>query len=137
MHNLDVGSDVLVEVNPGLEVCDPLAWREGGSPTVVDTHEIRCGRRQLASVEHRVASSDHGPRVCVGGRFAGEVSGLEFGDGGFEVVEVERYERRDLLVAVDLDDAEHVREKCPGSLIAAPSSGTVEDEVLAADRDGV
>ena len=48
----------------------------------------------------------------VGGRFAGEVSGVEFGEGGVDVVEVERDERDDPLVGVDLDDAERLGEKC-------------------------
>ena len=33
--------------------------------------------------------------VCVGGRFAGEVSGIELGDGGIEIVELEQDDRRD------------------------------------------
>ena len=43
----------------------------------------------------------------------------------------------DPLVGVDLDDAEHLGEKCLGSLVAARVSGTAEDEVLSAGRDGV
>ena len=44
----------------------------------------------------------------VGGRFAGEVAGVELREGGVDVVEVEHDERRDPLVGVDLDDAEHL-----------------------------
>ncbi len=108
MHNLDVGSDVLVKVNPGLEVLDPLTWRERGSPTVVDADEIRCKRWKLASVEHRVASSYHGPCVCVGGGFAGEVAGVELGDGCFDVVDVEHDVRSDAIVGVVFGDAENL-----------------------------
>ena len=43
-------------------------------------------RGQLVPVERGVGSRDDRPRVRVGGRFAGEVSGIELGDGGVEVV---------------------------------------------------
>ena len=48
--------------------------------------------------------TDHVSRV--GGRFAGEVSGVEFLEGGVEVVGVEHDARRDPVVGVDLDDVE-------------------------------
>ena len=49
--------------------------------------------------------TDH---VCAYGcRFAGEVARVELREGGIEVVGVERDDRRDPLVGVDLDDAEH------------------------------
>ena len=39
------------------------------------------------TVERGVVPRDDRPRVRVGGRFAGEVSGVEFGEGSVEVVE--------------------------------------------------
>ncbi len=50
--------------------------------------------------------TDHVSRV--GGRFAGEVAGVEFLEGGVDVVEVEHDVRRDPVVGVDLDDGEHL-----------------------------
>ena len=42
----------------------------------------------------------------MGGRFAGEVPGVEFLEGGVDVVGVERDCADDLVVGVDLDDVE-------------------------------
>ena len=53
------------------------------------------------------------------GRFAGEVPGVKFLEGGVDVVEVEHDARRDPLVGVDLDDAEHLGAELIGLLIAA------------------
>jgi hypothetical protein len=55
----------------------------------------------------------------VGGRFAGEVERVEFRDGGIEVIGIERYERDDSLVAVDLDDVEDVGAERVGSRVVA------------------
>ena len=41
---------------------------------------------------------------CVGGGFACEVAGVELFEGSVEVVEVERDERCDPIVGVDLDE---------------------------------
>ena len=46
-------------------------------------------------VERGVAAVMSRPRVRVGGRLAGEVAGVEFLEGGVDVVEVERDGRRD------------------------------------------
>ena len=62
---------------------------------------------------------DDRPRVRVGGRFAGEVAGVEFLEGGVDVVEVERDSRRDPIVGVDLDDAENFDVERLGPLILA------------------
>ena len=54
----------------------------------------------------------------MGGRFAGEVSGVEFLEGGVDVLEVER----DVdypLVDVDLHKAEHLAVERLGPLISA------------------
>ena len=70
----------------------------------------------------------------VGGRFAGEVSGVEFGEGGVDVVELERDEGDDSLVGVDLDDAEHIGDECLGPLDRGPGSEDGEDKALPAGR---
>ena len=87
------------------------------------------------SVERGVGPRDDRPCVRVGGRFAGEVAGVEFREGGVDVVEVEHDERRDPVVGVDLDDAEHLGVERLGLLIAAREAGTTEGEALPAGRD--
>ncbi len=62
----------------------------------------------------------------VGGRFAGEVPGVELGEGGVEVVEVEHDARRDPIVGVDLDEAEHLGVELPRVRIAARERDTNE-----------
>ncbi len=47
---------------------------------------------------------DDRPRVRVGGRFAGEVAGIELLDSSVDVVGVERDERCDPVFGVDLDE---------------------------------
>ena len=118
MHSLDVDFDVLAEFQPGAEVCDQVTGRERCLPSVVDVDAVRRGRRQLVPVECGVAAGDDRPCVRVGGGFAGEVAGVEFRDGGVEVVEVERDDRDDPLVGVDLDDAEHIGEERLGTFVA-------------------
>ena len=73
----------------------------------------------------------------VGGRFAGEVAGVEFGEGGVDVVEVERDARHDPVVGVDLDDAEHLGVERLGLLGRGPSTVTTEGEAFSAGRNGV
>ncbi len=73
--------------------------------------------------------------MCVGGRFAGEVSGVEFLEGGVDVVEVERDAATIQFVGVDLDDAEHLERKSSGLLLAVREADTTEGEALPADRN--
>ena len=70
----------------------------------------------------------------MGGRFAGEVSGVEFRKGGVEVLEVEHDGRRDTAVEVGLDEAEHVSEE-PLLLLVKGDAGTSENKAVAASRD--
>ena len=82
-----------------------------------------------------VGPRDDRPCVRVGGGFAGEVSGVEFREGGVDVVEVEHDERRDPVVGVDLDDAEHLGVERLGPLVAARQADTTEGEALPAGRN--
>ena len=75
-------------------------------------------------VERGVGPRDDRPRVRVGGRFAGEVPGVEFGEGGVDVVEVERDECDDPLVGVDLDDAEHLGDEIASGARSRPEKRT-------------
>ena len=61
--------------------------------------------QELAPVETGISSCDDRPRAHVSGGFACDIAGFELGDSRVEVFEVEQDDRRDPLVAVDLDDA--------------------------------
>src|ERR1700689_2103231 len=88
-------------------------------------------RRKFAPVECGEAPCDGRPGARVGGRFAGDVPGIEFGDGGVEVLEVEQDDRRKMAVKVGRDEAEHVSDE-PLLLLVSGDAGTGENEVIAA-----
>ena len=71
----------------------------------------------------------------LGGGFAGEVLGIELLEGGVDVVDVEREERRDPVVGVDLENVEHISVERLGPLVAGRETGMNEDEPLAAGRN--
>ena len=75
------------------------------------------------------------PRVRVRGGFAGEVAGIEFFEGGVDVVGVERDACHDPLVGVDLDDVEHLDDESPRARGLAREASTTEDEAFAAGRN--
>ena len=68
----------------------------------------------------------------MGGGFAGEVAGVEFFEGGVDVVDVEHDNRRNPLVGVDLHDGEKLGKK--GFDPFARQSKTCEGKVPAARR---
>src|SRR5215469_16874997 len=80
-----------------------------------------------------VGPRDYRPRVRMGGRFAGKVSSVEFGDGGVHVVEVERDQRCDPLVGADLDDLLELDIERLGAGGRTPS--TTEGEARPAGSD--
>ena len=69
---------------------------------MVDVNRIWCRSGKFVPVERGVGPHDDRPCVRVGGRFAGEVSGVEFFEGGVEVIGVERNACHDLVFGVDL-----------------------------------
>ncbi len=70
-------------------------------------------------VESGTGARNDRPCACVGGGSAGEVSGIEFFEGGVDVVEVEHDASRDPLVAVDFEDPEDVGSECLGPLVVS------------------
>ena len=88
-------------------------------------------------VERGVGIRDDRTRVRVCGAFAGEVTGVEFLEGGVEVVEVERDCRCDPLVGVDLDDVQDIEAELLGLPTAARESSTSEDDVIPTGRYGI
>ena len=115
---------------------DQVAGRERYPSPVVDVDPVRRRRGQLVPVERGVGLGDDRPCVRVGGRFAGEVAGVEFGEGGVDVVEVEHDARRHPVVGVDLDDAEHLGDGTRSGRWSRPEKrDTTEGEALPAGRD--
>ena len=135
MHSLDVDAEVRREVPRGTDVCGHVTGREGCPAPVVDVHPVRRRRGQFVPVERGVGLRDDRPRVRVGGRFAGEVSGVELLEGGVDVVGVEHDACRDPVVGVDLDDAERLGVERLGTLVSAREAATTEGEALPAGRD--
>ena len=80
----------------------------GVSPAMVNVHKVGCGGGHFTPIQCGVATRDCQPRMCVSGRFAGEVASIELGDRGFQVVELEHYKRHDPLVGVDLDEVKNL-----------------------------
>ena len=72
-----------------------------GSPPAIDGHQVRRGK--FVPVECGVRLCNNGPGVRVGGGLAGKVSGIEFCEGGVDVVELEHDDCRNSVVVVDLD----------------------------------
>ena len=73
----------------------------------------------------------------VGGRFAGEVAGIELRDGGVDVVEVERDPGLDPVVGVDLDYPQEICAERPRILDIVRVSGTREGEAFSAGGNRV
>src|ERR1700733_3957046 len=101
MHRLDMDAEVWREVPNGADGRGHVAGLERCTLPVIDGDPVRRGN--FVPVERGVATSDNRPWVRVSGRFAGEVSGIELGEGGVDVVRVERDKRDHPLVVVDLE----------------------------------
>ena len=133
MHNLDVDLEVWPRSHPArmYAVISPGAnavTRRWSIVTAVGRH-----RWELVPIQRSEAFRDDRPRARVGGRFAGEVSGVELGDGGVEVVELEHDECHDPFVSVDLDDAEEFVSNRLG--VAARGFKMREDEAPTPGRN--
>ena len=66
-------------------------------------------------IEQGIRLRDRRPSLRVGGRFAGEVTGVEFGDGGVELVGVEQFGSGEPIVYLDFDDADISAATSPGA----------------------
>ena len=106
MHSLDVDRCPAPSSSDARTYAIHVTGRERCAPTVVDTDPVGRRREEFVPVDCGVRLHDGRPGAPVGGRFAGDIAGVELGEGGVEVVEVERDVRHDPLVGVDLRDAE-------------------------------
>src|ERR1700719_787492 len=129
MRSLDEEVEGLVEVPSGTDVFDAFAGRKRCPPAVVEAHRIRCRRGDFAPIVCNEYTGDYRPGVRVGGGLAGERAGVEFGDGGGEVVDVECDDRDDPVVGIDLDYLQDIELKRLRSLVAARVA-TNEDKAL-------
>ncbi len=77
------------------------------------------------------------PDARVGGRLAGEVSGIEFLESGVDVVGVERDQIHYQPVGIDLGHRERFGMECVRPCVASVVEGTSECEALPADREEV
>ena len=118
MHGLDIGPYVGREIPCGAHVCGQFTGRERSRSSVIDAHAVRC-HLELSHVRRCVRPSYERPCSGVDCRFAGEVAGIEFRDGGVEVVGVEGDERRGPPVGVELADTEDIGAERIGSRVAA------------------
>ena len=84
------------------------------SPPMVDVHPIRCRRGKLVPFDRGEGPRDDRPCARVRGRFAGEVTGVEFGEGGVDVVEVEIDLAHHQPVGVDLGDLQRSTQNASG-----------------------
>ncbi len=84
---------------------------------MIDRDVIRCA--EFAPVERSVTPSYGRPRLRVSRSFAGEVAGVKFRKGRFEVVGVECDMGHEPPVGVNLGDAERVGVECLGPLVSA------------------
>ena len=112
-----------VRSHVGADVCGQITRLDRCERPMVDVDPVRRRRGEFVSVERGVGPCDDRPCVRVGGRFAGEVPGVELLEGGVDVVEVEHDARRDPVVGVDLDDAEHLDGETPRVADRGPRSG--------------
>src|SRR5271165_2560398 len=74
---------------------------------MVNVDEVCSRRGKFASVERGTRLHNDRPRVRMGGRFAGEISCVEFLEGGVDVVRVEQDVCRYPIVVIELGDAQH------------------------------
>ena len=82
--------DVRGEVIGSAYVGDRVAGRERSTPPMIDVHKVRRRRGDFVSVVRGLDLRHGRPYVRVGGRFAGEVAGIELREGSVDVVGVER-----------------------------------------------
>src|SRR5947209_7816252 len=133
MHSLDVDAEVWREVPDGADGRGHVAWLERCTSPVVDGDPVR--RRDFVPVERGVGGCDDRPGLRVGGRFTGEVAGIEFLEGGVNVVGVICDASQDPFVGRDLYDAEKLDMECTGLLVSTRDTATAEDKAFASSRD--
>ncbi len=102
MHRFDVDSEVWREAPNIAYQCGKITRVGRYESPVVDGDPVRRG--YFLPVERGVKPRDNRPRVRVGASLACEVTGIEFLEGGVDVVGVERNERCDPIFGVDLDE---------------------------------
>jgi hypothetical protein len=137
MHSLDVDVDIRHEIPIGTDEWRHVAGRKRCRMPVIDVYPVRRRGKGLATIERGGGRRDGRPRICVLGRFACEVAGFEFREGGVDVVEVEGDRRRDPLVAIYLNDMKGLGVERLNSLATSRVARMCEGHTLAPDRNHV
>ena len=102
--------------------------------TVVDIDPIRRRREKLVLVHRGVRTRNDRPRVRVGRRFAGEVSGVKLIKSGVAVVEVQRDASHNPLISVDFDDTQKFDAECIRPIVARNTRTTRAPSELRGSR---
>ena len=89
MNGLDIDSIVRCVVHCCSNIRFEVTRPDRREPPMVDVDEIGCCCGYFANIQCCVDLRYDPPRVHMGGRFTGQVAGVEFDDSGVEVVEVE------------------------------------------------
>ena len=131
MHRRDVDRGVRCVFPCGLDKPDHVAGRESCCATVVYVHPVGCRRGDLASVEAGVGAHDCCPGLRIRGGLTCEVAGVEFGEGGIEVIEIEHDLFGHHPLAVDFGDLQRFNAKC-GRFLEPLAAQT---QAIAAHRD--
>ena len=117
MHSLEVDVSCAV-VERRADVCNRVTGRE--SCSLDGGRYLSVGRRRgdFAPVDCGVRPQHGRPHVRRGSRLAGEVPGVDSSRAA-SIVEIEREERHNTLVGVDLDELKDIDAECLGFLVPA------------------
>ena len=132
MHGFDVDAGIRSDVPDGTNRCGQISIIDRHERSMVDVNRFRSRRGKFATIESGGDPRNDRPCVCVGSSFTGEVSRVEFFEGGVDVVWVNHDVRRDPIVGVDLRDEEHFDVEF---LIWAQELRTTQREAVPTDRD--
>src|SRR6202000_78967 len=106
MYRLNVDAEIWGDVPKLADQCGLVTRVRRNEPPVIDGDPVRRG--YFVPVERVVEPRDDRPRPRVGGRFAGEVSGVEFREGGVDVVRIETHAEVEKAGFADFYDLQHL-----------------------------
>ncbi len=131
VHGRDIDSGFRRDVPKGTDVRGQRIWLDCAEVAMVDIRPVRRRRRELAAVQRGVGLRNNRPRVRVGGRFAGEVAGVEFLEGSVDVVEVEHDDAPRSGSSVSISTThEHLGAERVRRLVASREAETSEGEAV-------
>src|SRR4029079_3285012 len=108
MYGFDAHDKVRGNVPRGIDERDDVGLRSYAA-AMVDVDAARCRFRNLSGIERGKGTRYDRPGVRMGSRFPVAIPSVELGEGGVDVVGVEREACHDPVVEVDLDEPEYLR----------------------------